>query len=175
MFKDYFGELEEESIRDNFVIIYELLDETMDFGYPQTMESKILREYITQASGLIRVECIFAQHILYVLFSLSCILRACHHAMQCRVTRCMVTRAESLCWTGLDEVQTERKRGHGALVWGGLGGPADIANAAGLGRRGKGGPRCGVWCVCCARVFLQLRPPAVMSRSHRVLMVRMLS
>jgi AP-1 complex subunit mu len=30
------------------VIIYELLDETMDFGYPQTMESKILREYITQ-------------------------------------------------------------------------------------------------------------------------------
>lgn len=50
MFKDYFGELEEESIRDNFVIIYELLDETMDFGYPQTMESKILREYITQAS-----------------------------------------------------------------------------------------------------------------------------
>lgn len=50
MFKDYFGELEEESIRDNFVIIYELLDETMDFGYPQTMESKILREYITQVS-----------------------------------------------------------------------------------------------------------------------------
>ena len=49
VFKDYFGELEEESIRDNFVIIYELLDETMDFGYPQTMESKILREYITQA------------------------------------------------------------------------------------------------------------------------------
>jgi hypothetical protein len=27
--------LEEESIRDNFVIIYELLDETNDFGYPQ--------------------------------------------------------------------------------------------------------------------------------------------
>jgi AP-1 complex subunit mu len=48
VFRDYFGELEEESIRDNFVIIYELLDETMDFGYPQTMESKILREYITQ-------------------------------------------------------------------------------------------------------------------------------
>lgn len=32
---DYFKELEEESIRDNFVIIYELLDEMMDFGYPQ--------------------------------------------------------------------------------------------------------------------------------------------
>ena len=29
---EYFKELEEESIRDNFVIIYELLDEMMDFG-----------------------------------------------------------------------------------------------------------------------------------------------
>jgi AP-1 complex subunit mu len=44
VFKDYFGDLEEESIRDNFVVVYELLDETMDFGYPQTCESKILRE-----------------------------------------------------------------------------------------------------------------------------------
>uniref|UniRef100_A0A6V1S3S6 MHD domain-containing protein n=2 Tax=Heterosigma akashiwo TaxID=2829 RepID=A0A6V1S3S6_HETAK len=47
-FKDYFGELEEESIRDNFVIIYELMDETMDFGYPQVLDSKVLREFITQ-------------------------------------------------------------------------------------------------------------------------------
>jgi len=41
---EYFKELEEESIRDNFVIIYELMDEMMDFGYPQTTESKILQE-----------------------------------------------------------------------------------------------------------------------------------
>ncbi len=52
MFKDYFGELEEESIRDNFVVVYELLDETMDFGYPQTCESKILREYAPSLSFL---------------------------------------------------------------------------------------------------------------------------
>jgi len=45
VFTDYFKELEEESIRDNFVIIYELLDEMMDFGYPQTTETKILQEY----------------------------------------------------------------------------------------------------------------------------------
>lgn len=51
VFKDYFGELEEESIRDNFVIIYELMDETMDFGYPQAMDSKILREFIIQESN----------------------------------------------------------------------------------------------------------------------------
>ena len=29
------------------MVVYELLDETMDFGYPQTCESKILREYVT--------------------------------------------------------------------------------------------------------------------------------
>ncbi|KAJ3362467.1 AP-1 complex subunit mu-1 [Allomyces macrogynus ATCC 38327] len=50
VFTEYFKEVEEESIRDNFVIIYELLDEMMDFGYPQTTESKVLREYITQES-----------------------------------------------------------------------------------------------------------------------------
>jgi len=47
-FKDYFGNLEEESIRDNFVCIYELLDETMDHGYPQSLDSTILRQFITQ-------------------------------------------------------------------------------------------------------------------------------
>ncbi|KNC83736.1 AP-1 complex subunit mu-1 [Sphaeroforma arctica JP610] len=50
VFREYFKELEEESIRDNFVIIYELFDEIMDFGYPQTTETKILQEYITQES-----------------------------------------------------------------------------------------------------------------------------
>lgn len=48
VFCEYFNELEEESIRDNFVIIYELLDEFMDFGYPQTTDCRILQEYITQ-------------------------------------------------------------------------------------------------------------------------------
>ena len=38
--------MEEESIRDNFVLIYELLDELLDFGYPQTTDSKILQEYV---------------------------------------------------------------------------------------------------------------------------------
>ena len=46
IFKHYFTELEEESIRDNFVIIYELLDEVMDHGYPQFTEAKILTEFI---------------------------------------------------------------------------------------------------------------------------------
>lgn len=45
MFKEYFKELEEESIRDNFVTVYELMDEVMDFGFPQTTDSKILQEW----------------------------------------------------------------------------------------------------------------------------------
>ncbi|RSH77619.1 AP-1 complex subunit mu-1 [Apiotrichum porosum] len=53
---EYFKEVEEESIRDNFVIIYELLDEMMDFGFPQTTESKILQEYITQESHKLEVQ-----------------------------------------------------------------------------------------------------------------------
>ena len=46
VFQSYFNELNEESLRDNFVITYELMDEMMDFGYPQSSESKILQEYI---------------------------------------------------------------------------------------------------------------------------------
>lgn len=52
VFESYFKKVSEESIRDNFVIIYELLDEMCDFGYPQYTEEKVLKEYITQ-EGLI--------------------------------------------------------------------------------------------------------------------------
>jgi hypothetical protein len=53
---DYFNQLEEESIRDNFVLIYELLDEIIDHGYPQTTETKVLKEYIKTESNRIKVE-----------------------------------------------------------------------------------------------------------------------
>ena len=46
----YLKSLEEESVRDNFVLIYELLDEMMDNGYPQTTEFKILSEFIKTGS-----------------------------------------------------------------------------------------------------------------------------
>ncbi len=78
VFKEYFGELEEESIRDNFVVVYELLgthslthslthlfaysltyllflDETMDFGYPQSCEAKILKDVVTQEGNRLEV------------------------------------------------------------------------------------------------------------------------
>jgi AP-1 complex subunit mu len=53
--REYFGTLEEESIRDNFVLIYELLDEVMDFGYPQIAEVKVLKEYILSGAHKLSV------------------------------------------------------------------------------------------------------------------------
>lgn len=53
---DYFNQLEDESIRDNFVLIYELLDEVMDHGYPQTTDTKILKECIKTESNRIKVD-----------------------------------------------------------------------------------------------------------------------
>jgi AP-2 complex subunit mu-1 len=40
--------MDENSVRKHFVLIYELLDEVIDFGYPQIMEHEILKKYITQ-------------------------------------------------------------------------------------------------------------------------------
>lgn len=42
----YLKQVEEESIKDNFVIIYELLDEAIDNGYIQCVDINILKEYI---------------------------------------------------------------------------------------------------------------------------------
>lgn len=46
LFKDYCGILSEESIRTNFVLIYELLDEIMDFGYVQGTSTELLKAYV---------------------------------------------------------------------------------------------------------------------------------
>lgn len=48
LFKSYFTEFSEKKIKENFVLIYELLDEIMDYGYPQITDSTLLKKYITQ-------------------------------------------------------------------------------------------------------------------------------
>ena len=53
VFQDYFSILEEESIRDNFVIIYELFDEFMDYGLPQTTDSNLLTEWVALVEGCV--------------------------------------------------------------------------------------------------------------------------
>ncbi|KAF0461076.1 clathrin adaptor mu subunit [Gigaspora margarita] len=45
--KAYFGKLDEEAVKNNFVLVYELLDEVLDFGYPQNSETDTLKLYIT--------------------------------------------------------------------------------------------------------------------------------
>lgn len=68
--RSYFGKLDEEAVKSNFVLIYELLDgassylplardvhltstiitEILDFGYPQNTEIDALKMYITTES-----------------------------------------------------------------------------------------------------------------------------
>ncbi|KAI9117998.1 hypothetical protein K1719_010330 [Acacia pycnantha] len=44
--KDYLGILNEDSLRKNFVLVYELLDEVIDFGYVQTTSTEVLKSYV---------------------------------------------------------------------------------------------------------------------------------
>ncbi|KAI0929270.1 hypothetical protein AcV5_006571 [Taiwanofungus camphoratus] len=48
--KSYFGKVDEEAVKNNFVLIYELIDEINDFGYPQNSEIDTLKTYITTES-----------------------------------------------------------------------------------------------------------------------------
>lgn len=45
--KGYFGKFDEDAVKNNFVLVYELLDEIIDFGYPQNTDADILKMYIT--------------------------------------------------------------------------------------------------------------------------------
>jgi hypothetical protein len=44
IFKSYFGEFTETLIKNNFVLIYEVLD----YGYHQVTDPEMLKKYITQ-------------------------------------------------------------------------------------------------------------------------------
>lgn len=46
----YFGKFDEEAVKNNFALIYELLDEVLDFGFPQNTELDTLKQYITTES-----------------------------------------------------------------------------------------------------------------------------
>ena len=49
VFKGYFGGgFDEDTVRDNFPLVYELLDEVMDFGYPQSCSTDLLKTFILQ-------------------------------------------------------------------------------------------------------------------------------
>lgn len=44
--KDYLGVLSEEAIRKNFILVYELLDEILDYGFPQGTSTETLKNFI---------------------------------------------------------------------------------------------------------------------------------
>jgi AP-4 complex subunit mu-1 len=44
--KDYCGVLSEDAIRKNFVLVYELLDEVMDYGMPQSTSTEALKAFV---------------------------------------------------------------------------------------------------------------------------------
>jgi AP-4 complex subunit mu-1 len=46
VFKDYCGTLSEEAMRKNFILLYELLDEMLDYGYPQVTQTENLKAFI---------------------------------------------------------------------------------------------------------------------------------
>lgn len=46
LFKDYLGIFSEETVRLNFTLIYELLDELVDWGFPQATTTDSLKAYV---------------------------------------------------------------------------------------------------------------------------------
>ncbi len=50
IFKEYFGEVSDVQLKENFVTVYELLEEMMDDGMPTTTEPNILKEMIQPPS-----------------------------------------------------------------------------------------------------------------------------
>lgn len=44
--RDHCGVLSEESIRKNFVLIYEIIDEMIDYGYPQLSSTELIKPFV---------------------------------------------------------------------------------------------------------------------------------
>ena len=67
--QDYCGLLSEEAVRKNFVLLYELLDEVIDYGYAQNSSSEALKEFVLneptvlKSSVRARLSCSLGQHM----------------------------------------------------------------------------------------------------------------
>jgi len=53
--KDYIGVLNEESLRKNFTLIYELVDEILDFGWPQSASTAELQAFVFNTAAPVTV------------------------------------------------------------------------------------------------------------------------
>ena len=59
VFSDYFGSCTVHTIKDNFVVVYELLDEVLDAGFPLVTEPNVLKVFISQQKRIYRKKRIF--------------------------------------------------------------------------------------------------------------------
>ena len=55
IFEEYFGLVDESTIKDNFASVYQLLEEMMDYGYPLTTEPNALKAMIKPSSVISRI------------------------------------------------------------------------------------------------------------------------
>ncbi|KAJ3676025.1 hypothetical protein LUZ60_003437 [Juncus effusus] len=60
---DYLGGLNEDIIKDNFVIVYEILDEMTDNGFPMTTEPNILKEMIAPPNLMNKMMNVFSGNL----------------------------------------------------------------------------------------------------------------
>lgn len=56
--KDFCGVLSEEAIRKNFILIYELLDEIIDFGYPQLLSTEQVKSHIVNEPIIVKKDAV---------------------------------------------------------------------------------------------------------------------
>lgn len=56
VFRDFCGVLNEESIRKNFVLIYEIIDEIIDYGHPQLMTTENIKQFVINEPILIQAK-----------------------------------------------------------------------------------------------------------------------
>eukprot|EP00029_Vermamoeba_vermiformis_P002996 TRINITY_DN13360_c0_g1_i1.p1 TRINITY_DN13360_c0_g1~~TRINITY_DN13360_c0_g1_i1.p1 ORF type:complete len:432 (-),score=121.03 TRINITY_DN13360_c0_g1_i1:93-1388(-) len=54
IFKSYFGSFDEESVRDNIVTVVEVVEEILDYGFPQTTDADSIKNLITTQSKAIK-------------------------------------------------------------------------------------------------------------------------
>ena len=54
LLQDYCGLLSEDAVRKNFVLVYELLDEVIDYGYPQNSSSEALKQLVHNEPTIVK-------------------------------------------------------------------------------------------------------------------------
>lgn len=68
LFADYCGKLTEQDLRENYLLLYEVLDEVDDFGYPQDSSAEVLKNHVFNTSGSLwdTISPVFILYYIYI-------------------------------------------------------------------------------------------------------------